>query len=277
MFKAAVAFANGQAYEDLFSRIMGHSRPHFVQVKPQGDIGDRKNDGYDKTTGHYFQVFAPEDPASSEAKAVAKLKSDFKGLREYWHRIHPIKGFSFAFNDKYHGTFPTIEADLAAIKAEHDLVECGVFLSKHLEDTFFSLPDDVVFSIIGKPPDPKNISNVDFGILKEVIDHIFVMKTALGPDALLVAPNFSEKIAFNGLGHNVGTLLTYGNFQSGVIDEYFSLNSSFAKNQLRDKLNSLYLVAKDKVSGVPDSDSASASDIVFFQLLDAIAPGGDKA
>jgi hypothetical protein len=84
-------------------------------------IGDRKNDGYDKTTGTYYQVFAPEDLKASEAKAVKKLKEDFKGLYEFWNKATPVKSFHFVMNDKFAGSFPEIEADLAEIKKSHKL------------------------------------------------------------------------------------------------------------------------------------------------------------
>src|SRR5438132_1002759 len=129
LFKLKVYSSNGQAYEDLFISIMRSESPDFVPIKPQGSIGDRKNDGYNRKTGSYYQVFAPENPKLKQQDAVSKLKEDFAGLKAFWDKVTPVREFYFVFNDKYHGPFPTMEADLAAIKADHDLNDCTSFLA----------------------------------------------------------------------------------------------------------------------------------------------------
>ena len=69
MFQNKVLAARGQAYEDLFIKIMMSSDPDFRGVKPQGQLGDRKNDGFNKKTGEYYQVYAPEDFRHSTKKS----------------------------------------------------------------------------------------------------------------------------------------------------------------------------------------------------------------
>ena len=103
MFKLRVHECNGQAYEDLFVSVIGRRYPKFKPVKPHGRVGDRKNDGYVAETGSYFQVFAPEDASQKVTNAVSKAKVDFKGLKEYWDKIAPLKEFRFVLNDKFHG------------------------------------------------------------------------------------------------------------------------------------------------------------------------------
>ena len=84
LFRNKVLESDGTAYETLFTKIMDLANPTFQQVKPQGPIGDRKNDGFDKSTGTYYQVYAPEDPKTKEQDAVNKLVNDFNGLYSYW-------------------------------------------------------------------------------------------------------------------------------------------------------------------------------------------------
>ncbi|MGE3407554.1 MAG: ABC-three component system protein [Pirellulales bacterium] len=274
MFKLRVLTSVGQAYEDLFTEIMGYARPSFVQIKPQGQFGDRKNDGYVKDEGHYYQVYAPENPTAdqSQQKTVTKLKTDFSGLKKHWQKTCPIKRFSFTFNDKYHGSFPTIEADLAAIKTKHDLLSCDCLLAKHLEDLMFSLSDDQIFTVLkGMPPDPTNITSINFTILREVIDEI--IKKAQGPsiEGALNVPDFSDKIKFNGLSVATGALLVVGSYQAGEIDAYFARNSTFAKQQLRDHLNSIFATAKGSIP-MADAKGVSHADLVFFKILADICP-----
>jgi hypothetical protein len=262
--------SSGQEFEDLFTRVMQASNPQFRQIKPQGQIGDRKNDGYDHTTGSYYQAFAPEKPSASESVAVGKLKDDFAGLKKHWESVCPIKEFRFVFNDKYNGSFPTLESDLAELKAKHFLKECCTFLAKDLEDVFFKLPDDKMMAILGFLPDPSRIQMVDFGILGQVITEILRHKLVLDFDQLLSAPEMDEKIQFNGLGPQVGTLLRKGSFHVGFIDNYFRLNSNFAKQEVRNHLNDIYRRCRDTIKRVPDG--LRVADVVFMEVLREITP-----
>ena len=59
-FQNKIFRADGQLFEDIFSAIMNYAETDFQQIKPWGNIGDRKNDGYIKTKGIFYQVYAPE-------------------------------------------------------------------------------------------------------------------------------------------------------------------------------------------------------------------------
>ncbi len=83
-FQLEIYKRNGQDFENFFSKVMRLNNPEFVQVKPQGSYGDRKNDGFIKSQGLYFQVYAPEDPAIKEKDTIEKLVTDFAGLYSYW-------------------------------------------------------------------------------------------------------------------------------------------------------------------------------------------------
>ena len=61
MFKVRVHESDGNAFESLFTTVMRYSDKGFKPVKPQGRLGDRKNDGFIKEKGTYYQVFAPEN------------------------------------------------------------------------------------------------------------------------------------------------------------------------------------------------------------------------
>ena len=56
LFQNKINKANGQKFEDIFTSIMNYAEQGFQQIKPWGNIGDRKNDGYIKSKGVYFQV-----------------------------------------------------------------------------------------------------------------------------------------------------------------------------------------------------------------------------
>ncbi|KAI4451747.1 hypothetical protein C823_006307 [Eubacterium plexicaudatum ASF492] len=105
IFRNRILAYKGQQFEDFFVSVMTKFNPNFQPVKAYGNIGDQKNDGFDRTTGTYYQVFAPEDITKDKTinDGVKKLKNDFEGLYEHWDNICPIKYYFFVTNDKYNG------------------------------------------------------------------------------------------------------------------------------------------------------------------------------
>lgn len=249
---------------------MGRANPNFTPVKPQGQFGDRKNDGYDRKEGIYYQVFAPENPSMKAQDAVKKLKTDFAGLKKHWDTVTPVSEYHFVFNDKYNGSFVTIETALKEVKKKHNLTECSAFLAKDLENVLFSLADDEILAVIGFIPDPAKITVIDVSVLSEVIDYILRKDNHSILTTNLTAPNFRKKIKFNGLGEQTAALLTGASYQVSIIEQYFSLNSNFAKQELRDTLNEIYIKSKAKkhkaVKGV------AKSDVIFFDVHQQICP-----
>ncbi len=271
LFKNKILTSNGQAFEDLFVSVMQHSDPGFIPVKPQGNIGDRKNDGYNKNLGKYYQVFAPENPETALNDAVKKLSTDFAGLKEYWPLINPINEYHFVFNDKYHGTNPTIEKELSTIKTKNNLNDSSVILCKHLEELLFTLPDDVLFTIIGNIPDPTTIDTLPYSVVNEVINHILEHKQLLDYEQILKAPEFEEKIKFNGLSDNISALLTSASYHVGTLESYFRANSAFVKQDVRDALNDMYRSTLEENYGQIVDDS-SIPDRRFMDILRQCSP-----
>jgi hypothetical protein len=263
--------SDGQSYEDLFTLVMTKAFPgDFIPIKPQGRHGDRKNDGYIKSIGRYFQVFAPEDirlPASS-AKAVKKAADDFKGLKTYWDKIHPVREYFFVLNNKYE-SFPEIEETLARIKVEHSLDATSVFLASDLENLLFSLSDDIIEAIVGFIPNPNDVQRIDYSVLTEVINFIIGLKLYDPAKSTLVAPDFEEKIQFNHLPPEIAGLLREAANHVGELEKYFKRNGNFMRQTLRDSFSVLYEKSKDEV--INGNENAIASNR-FFSILDGATP-----
>src|SRR4051794_18939977 len=113
IFELRIRQAKGESYQDLFNAVMQLRFPTFTPMRPYGNIGDRKNDGYIPETGVFYQVYAPKDPIESLGEAVKKAKEDFAGLYAYWNRTHPVREYRFAFNDEYRGSVVPVEMALA--------------------------------------------------------------------------------------------------------------------------------------------------------------------
>jgi len=152
MFRLLVHESDGQAYEDLFVRIMQYANSSFRPVRASGRSGDRKNDGFDSKSGTYFQVYAPEDIRKTDSYAIKKLQEDFRGLKAFWDGVYAVQRFFFVVNDKYRGVSSNLEKELAGIQAKYSLLEAGPFLAKDLEAQLFGLTKDQIVSIIGHIP-----------------------------------------------------------------------------------------------------------------------------
>src|SRR5665648_561857 len=246
LFQNKILKADGQKFEDIFSAIMNYAEIDFQQIKPWGNIGDRKNDGYIKTKGIFYQVYAPEDIQKSYPNVVNKLKEDFDGLKAQWSSVNE---FYFVVNDKYKGVNADSEKIIQEIKILHNLSAAGFLTAKHLENILFGLDDDQIYSITGHLPDPAMIKQLDFSILNEVIGHIMKLPLNDGDKSNIVVPDWNEKIKLNVLSEHVSQLLNNGSFQLYSLGEYLDNNSDFLVDSLRDKMNEVYLHEKENKNG----------------------------
>ena len=273
-FRNRVLSSHGQVFEDLFVRVMKASDPDFRPVKPQGKEGDKKNDGFNKKKGQYYQVYAPENLSEKETQSLKKLKSSFKGLYEYWQNVSPIREFYWVVNDNFQtGVYPSVEKELAEIENEYNLI-ANPFLSKDLEDIFLKWPESEIIEILGGYlPDYNNIEDIDISVLGEVINFLinfeFKPSEITFPDEI----NFEKKLQFNKLSTAYGNLLKTAFYQDHIITEYFNYNSKFAKEELKNVFSNLYSEGLTKISDeIPEK-----SDLIFDFILKKACPRSNKA
>lgn len=258
LFQNKILKADGQIFENIFSAVMNYAETDFQQIRPWGNIGDRKNDGYIKSKGIFYQVYAPEDIRKSYTTVVSKLKKDFDGLKAQWS---PVNEFYFVVNDKLKGVNADCEKIIQEMKTVHNLDNAGFMTVKHLENILFELEDDQIYSITGFIPDPANIK-LDFSVLNEVIGHIMKLPLNDGDKPKIVVPEWDEKIKLNVLSESVSQLLSNGSFQSYSLEEYLKNNSDFLSDSLRDKMNEVYLYEKENKSG----------DELFWAIVNSASP-----
>jgi hypothetical protein len=266
LFQLKLHQSDGQAYEDIFTKVMQMSNPHFRPIKPQGRIGDKKNDGYDKQNGIYYQCYAPENLARSVSYAVSKLKEDFNGLMQNWNEAGEVKQFYYVLNDKYKGTYPEIELELDGLQKSTGII-CNPFLCKDLEDVFMQLSEQDILNVISFLPSSENIKDLDYSVLNQVITHLLKYEVEFSIETKPDNPDFERKITFNNLSTIPSNLLRTGSYQEHAISEYFGLSSSFAKEDLRQVYSELYKEASSKFEG-----EENKSDRIFFEILDKSSP-----
>jgi hypothetical protein len=269
LFELRIRQAKGEAYQRLFNSVMQLRYSSFIPMRPYGNVGDRKNDGYVADTGTFFQVYAPQSPSSNIASAAKKADEDFAELWQFWQATHQIRAYRFAFNDEYGGSVVPIETALASIRNRHSIV-ARVFLAKDLEAEAFQLnvaefERAVDFCL----PDACDMPDADFSAVREVVNYIMSTAVSEPPKGRLLATKFHEKIAFNGLSDDVADLLRVAGRQCDVVDNYFANRSGTHRQDLRDHLADLYASARQ-------AQSNSSPDGVFFGVLDSALPPSRK-
>lgn len=271
-FRLEIYESKGKAFQDFFTRVMTKANSDFQAVKPQGKIGDQKNDGFLPSMGIYYQVYAPETPSEKISDAIKKCKDDFGGLVTSWNHETPIKEFYFAYNDEYRGSYPELLHTLASMQSENPTIKIGLFLPKDLEDVFLDLSEEKIQDVIGYIPQPDGIEGVDYDVLTNVVKHLLDnLKTVSNAENLRV-PDFSKKMQFNKLSHEVSALLTTANFQASVLYDFFQNNSDFSRQALRDIFSELY---RNGLQEYPE-ETPNRPDLIFFSIVKKAQPTQSK-
>jgi hypothetical protein len=263
IFQNKIYKADGQKFEDLFTDIMKYAEPEFQQIKPHGSTGDKKNDGYIKSKGIYFQVYGPEDIAKSVLYAKGKLKKDFTGLLQAWKSV---KEFYFIVNDKYKGIPYELETEMNKLLEKNNL-KGGVKGAACLENRLFSLADDQILAITGLIPDPSKIRLLDYSILNEVISYIMEMSLANAISSDILLSDWNKKIKFNKLSSCVADLLNSGSIQINGLDKYLMNQGNFFADELRNKMNEIYIAEKEHFIG----------DKLFWRIVSIASPRAELA
>ena len=270
LFQNHILKYKGQQFEDFFVSIMSKANSQFQAVKAYGNIGDRKNDGFDRTTGTYYQVFAPDDLSKNATvyEGVKKLKEDFEKLYRNWNDLCPIKNFFFVVNDRYEGLpAPIIEMSIMLDNMpEYSVIKIDTFTAKDLERVFDGLDDCVKQDIIGIIPG-EIMPVIEYDALSETVAYLLNAELPEGYPDNLVVPDFDNKITFNGLSSVVSHFLVTGSYQEGQLMQYFNENPG-VNEILQKKFHALYEQAKDQIAG----QTENCSDHRFYYILEQSCP-----
>lgn len=261
LFENKIRRSDGNAFEELFTQIMNYAEPEFEQIKPWGNIGDRKNDGFIRSKGIFYQVFAPEDIRRSYPEVIKKLEIDFKGLISQWS---PVNEFYFVVNDKYNGVNADANQAIANVVKDNSLIKGKIITSKDLEAIVFQLSDDLIIRIVGFLPNLEQILNLDFSVLTQVVGYI--MKLPIQPSlGFIKYPDWDEKIVFNNLSEGTKQYLDTASFNLGALNEFLA-NENFLAEELQKKLIGLYEELKQSSNG----------DCLFWEIVNDCMPKNEQ-
>ncbi|MDU2291138.1 MAG: ABC-three component system protein [Clostridium celatum] len=277
MFQNKIYSSDAQEFENLFTKIMGYRYHDFRTVKPQGPLGDMKNDGYILDAGVFYQVYGPEDIGRSIDTSIYKLKEDSEGLIDKWSNEVKINKFNYVVNDKYKGANVTVHKKLLKLDsileqiATDNKIKTGLIVAKDLENILFELDEDSIVAIVGLPPRTNAIYDVDYNALNEVVNHILNLPAKDYTDELYV-PEFDEKIKFNGLSKIIARRLDAAAINYGDVEVYFENQGDFLREDIKNRFKQLYDEAKSKIS----KEEENFADRRYMYILEKSMPKEDK-
>jgi hypothetical protein len=184
----------------------------FVRVRPWGNVGDRKNDGYLRSKRKLFQCFAPRE--LTLAKSLKKIKEDFNAALPYWDLY--FDEWIFTHNDAK-GLAPDVLRLLLDLSAQHTPLVAAHWGYTDLLIEFRALPASDVASLLGPAPEMKDIVDIRVRDVKLLLDHIALQPEPLTADVRPVPP---AKLQYNQLSGAAATLLTTGMTRAEIVKKY---------------------------------------------------------
>lgn len=251
----------GNEFQDRFATVMEKRYPgDFVRVRPWGNVGDRKNDGYLKPKRILYQVYAPNEVEL--AKTLAKIDEDFFGALPYWKAY--FDRWTFVHNSRA-GLAPDVLKRLLELEAAHAPVTLPAFGFEEFRQEFFQLPVADIASILGPAPTVRDLSAIGHKDVQLVLNHI---ATASVDPAADVNEVHAGKLEANALSPYVAELLRTGMTRAKVVERFFErYHDATYGDRVAAAFRARYAVLRDAGQHTPDA--------IFMELQD-FASGGDK-
>jgi hypothetical protein len=139
--------ASGEEFQKLFEAVAQQGKGRFVGVRPYGNMGDLKCDGFDPSDGTVYQVYSPDE--MTQAKARKKMREDLAGAVKHWGAV--LKRWVFVHNAR-RGIAPKILLDLVQEHTSlHPDITIELLSSEDLWDEVRGLPLQLRSEILGAP------------------------------------------------------------------------------------------------------------------------------
>jgi hypothetical protein len=182
-------------------------------VRPWGNQGDRKNDGYLPSKRTLFQSYAPNELTAAEC--VQKIDDDFEGALPYWKKYFDI--WVFVHNSRP-GLPPHAVERLLKLTADHAPLKATHWGFEELYQEAFKLSEEQLTSLLGNAPSQAAMVKLAVADLEPVLDQIAKLPATPDPDLRPVPP---DKLAYNLLSDSVATLLKAGMSRADLVRRYF--------------------------------------------------------
>lgn len=205
----------GNEFQDFFSEIMEkrHKDGDFIRVRPWGNIGDRKNDGYLNSERILFQVYAPNELTANEANK--KIDEDFSEALPHWEKY--FDKWRFVHNAK-NGLGPQVTAKLLELDKAHNNICVKHFGFEDLRAKFFELIEADIVHVVGNVPSAASSTSLGFENFKILLGHIIVNRDRVDPDLRPVPQN---KLEINNFSDHIESMIKFGLTKTSLVREFF--------------------------------------------------------
>jgi hypothetical protein len=214
-FRIAFLEKRGEAFQDLFSSIMEKRYPSdFIRTRPWGNQGDRKNDGYVRSTRTLFQVYAPNE--LEESKTLTKIEEDYAGALPHWSDHFDTWVF---VHNSMQGLGPGVTTKLLDLDRGNPNVRVRSWGFEELRRVVFELAFPELASLLGPIPSRTELINIQY---LEVENVLRTLENRLSPQSDEIRPVPPRKLEANALSPGVAQLLKAGMGSSDKIRDYFA-------------------------------------------------------
>ena len=201
-------------FQGFFSEVMEKRYPSdFQRVRPWGNVGDQKNDGYLKSLRMLFQVYAPNEMAAS--KAILKVHEDFHGALPYWEKY--FDNWVFVHNSMQ-GLGPDVLAKLLELGGYNPSISVTHWGYEELRQQTFGMTEADIASLLGPVPSTRDIVDLRFESLRDVL---LVIAGQEPLDELDIRPVPADKLSQNSLSANTRILLKAGMHKADLVGQFF--------------------------------------------------------
>ncbi len=256
------------AFQNLINSVFQGEATDFQAIAPWGNKGDGGNDGYFQSIGHYLQVYGPKaGSAWSPAAAAKKAEKDFQKLKNGWKGL---RRYSFVLNDRFQGVPAPVEQSLQNIQENHGVVADAIACAQ-LTDRFTKLDEYKMMEIVGGIPNDQP-AFVDKRKVGELLEHLADKMLPKGLASKELAPDFEEKIEFNGLSDAIGARLRAYSYQGSDVQDFLDTRDQWLGEGIAQELRLLYTVSTSVITDLED-----AADLRYVWLIEKVIPDAAHA
>lgn len=214
-FMGAVLTKRGTAFQDFFSELMeaAHAQD-FQRIRPYGNKGDLKCDGYLASKGQVFQVYAPRE--TKLAAMLTKIDADFAGAKTHWK--DQMKIWTFVHNDD-EGLPADVVQKIDGLHKKHvkklAVETLGV---DGLKTIALGLTPKKLTLMFGRPPNIRDFEALSFEPVARVLAAIRAREPMPTESIEPVSP---AKLEANKLSKTVADYLKLGRHRERLVQDYF--------------------------------------------------------
>lgn len=249
IFENDILRSSGDSFQQIVYNLFQNIYEHFERIDSQGAIGDRKNDGYIRGKGIFYQVYGPKDVNinnTSLTTAITKMPGDFYLLKKHIEegKWEPIKKYIFVFK-VHRGTYPDVIEELNKLQKDNPDIEFEICDINNLIILFDSLDINKMSIVTNNHVPTPDFTMVNYEVMGEIIEYLVSQGASENIDLTKTPPDFEEKIVFNKISPYHASNLRIASYKIDQLDDYLS---SYSDNKISDYLCDIFkrLYSKSK-------------------------------